>query len=406
MTAGLEERRLAAKIVRRVLDEGAYSNVLLRRELEGLDPRSRGFSHRLVLTTIRMLLRIDRALAAAADRPIASLDPEVRALLRVAAAELLFLGTPSRAAVHVAVTAAKLERPRAAGFVNAVLRRVAAEGEPPLPRGRAGTALALGFPEWILDRLVAQWGEDEAVAFLEASNTEAPLVVRLRPGAPRIGEPVPGVPDAVGVSRTELDALAADAYVVADAASIAVGHAVGVRAGERLVDLAAAPGGKALHLWDAAGGTAFVVAMDRHARRAASGRRRTRRLGAGVRWVVGDARRPPFRPGTLDRVLLDAPCTGLGTLRRRPEIRHRLEPSAPRRLGRLQREMLEAALELGARRLVYSVCTVFAEETVDVVADLGFEPPEGLPGRTWGDGRLLAPHLGETDGMFVAVFSR
>ena len=121
-----------------------------------------------------------------------------------------------------------------------------------------------------------------------------------------------------------------------------------------------------------------------------------------------DAQKPPFRARTFDKVLIDAPCTGLGTLRRRPEIRHKLAPDAPQAYGALQRDMLKKALEIvrPGGRLVYSVCTVFPEETIDVVAGLGGRAPEGLVGISLGDGALLAPHITGTDAMFISVFDR
>ena len=119
-----------------------------------------------------------------------------------------------------------------------------------------------------------------------------------------------------------------------------------------------------------------------------------------------DGRDTGLAPGIWDRVLLDAPCTGLGTLRRRPEIRHRVQPADPAQLGGLQTELLEAAVALLAPggRLVYSVCTIFAEETVDVVAGFDGVAPE-LPGDIWGGGRLLGPDTTETDGMFISVIA-
>jgi len=198
------------------------------------------------------------------------------------------------------------------------------------------------------------------------------------------------------------EAVAAGHAIVTDPASVAVGLAVAVAPGMVAADLAAAPGGKTLHLWDAMDHRGVLVAADLHQRRA---RRAAQRTGPGIRWLVADAVHPALRSARFDRVLLDAPCTGLGTLRRRPEIRHRVRPESAAEAGRRQRAMLEAALPLlrAGGRLVYSVCTVLAEETVEVVAGLGARPPEGLPGERLGDGLLLAPHLTGTDGMFIAV---
>lgn len=177
-----------------------------------------------------------------------------------------------------------------------------------------------------------------------------------------------------------------------------------------VLDMAAAPGGKTLHLFDQMGGEGSqlkgaLVASDRHERRVVSARSRLRELGAELPWLVADGRRLPVPDKTFDRVLLDAPCTGLGTLRRRPEIRHRLEFGDPARLGGLQHELLTEALRVTRPDgyVVYAVCTVFPEETVDVVAPHRAAPPPELPGRAAGKGWLLAPHLTGSDGMFISV---
>ena len=190
-----------------------------------------------------------------------------------------------------------------------------------------------------------------------------------------------------------------------DPASTAVGLALAPEPGQRVLDMAAAPGGKTAHLWDLMGGDGLLIAADRNERRLASARRRLGAMGVGAGFVVMDGRAPAVRSASFDRVLLDAPCTWLGTLRRRPEIRQRLDPESPRRLAPVQHHLLDEALALVAPggRLVYSVCTVFPEETIEIVAERDARPPEGLPGEPWGKGWLLAPHTSGTDGMFIAV---
>ena len=150
------------------------------------------------------------------------------------------------------------------------------------------------------------------------------------------------------------------------------------------------------------------MALDRHRRRLRSARRRLAAVGAHPVWVCGDGRKTPFRSRSFDAVLVDAPCTGLGTLRRRPEIAMRLEPGAPTALAATQRALLAEAWRLTrpGGRIVYSVCTVFSEETRQIVADYPASSPAELPGRPYGKGLLLAPHLTGTDGMFISVISR
>ncbi len=212
-----------------------------------------------------------------------------------------------------------------------------------------------------------------------------------------------GIPGATYVDTVA--GLEEGAFDVIDPSSTAVAAAVGAEPGMRVLDIGAAPGGKTASLWDAMAGDGSLVALDKSPPRLRRMERRMERLGVGAAFVAADGRRPPLRPASFDRVLLDAPCTGLGTLRRRPEIRHRIAEDDPAALGVLQRELLDAALGLvrPGGRLVYSVCTLFAEETTAVVAGSGAVPPAGLPGEVSGSGLLLAPHLTGTDGMFIAV---
>ena len=323
MKRGVEARVVAATLLQRVIDEGAYSNVVVRTGTQDMERRDALFVQLLVYTAIRYLSRIDRTIDQRVSREI---DPVVRAILRIGVAEILFTDGEPHAVVDSAVEATRaLDVPRASGFVNGVLRNVARHGEPPLPDGPSGEALRVGVPEWLYHDLVSAYGVDTATAFLDASNMPTQIGVRRRSGEPP-GTAVRGIDDAFMLDELtgHRDAIASGDLVVSDPSSTAVAAALDPRAGDRILDLAAAPGGKSLHLSDLVGGQGLVVAMDRHGRRAAVARRRTQTLGANIQWVVGDAVAPPFADASFDRVLLDAPCTGLGTLRRRPEIRHRI----------------------------------------------------------------------------------
>ena len=320
-------------------------------------------------------------------------------LLRVATWELRFGEGAPHAAVNEAVSAAgRAHGKPAGGFANAVLRAVQRQDEQ-MPAGLEGRALELGAAPWIVERLAAAWGDREAGEFLTSSLQPAARTARQRPGVDADGDQVAGIPDAVVIGSE------AEGLVPMDPSSVAVGWAVAPEAGMTVLDLAAAPGGKTMHLFDQMAGEGLLVAADRHPRRVASARRRLERAGVTVPWVVADGARAPFAPGTFDRVLLDAPCTGLGTLRRRPEIRHRLVESNPARAGALQQRLLDAALSLVKPDgyVVYAVCTVFPEETTEIVAGRRAEAPGGLPGRPAGNGWLLGPHLTDSDGMFISV---
>lgn len=396
--AGVPARLAAAEILGRVIRAGAWSNVLLR-DLDRFPQEDRAFIRALVYETLRRREVVDQAIAEAATRPIGSIDVEVVDLLRIATTEIFFTRSPDHAAVDSAVEAVRLGgRPQAAGFVNGVLRSVIRSGLP----NPAGIGAGLGYPARLVDLLVEGWGEGETIDFLAASNQPAPLAIRLRPGASPPADATPGPVAGSWILGTGAD-LPADA-VVQDPASVAVVQALGVTPGDRVLDLAAAPGGKTLAIVDA--GAGLVVAADRHPRRLKAAGRRLR--GSGVHWVRSDGRHPPFRPGSFDRVLLDAPCSGLGTMRRRPEIRAKVTPDEVARLATQQLQMLEAALPLLAPggRLVYSVCTVTTAETTDVAGRLGGASPALGLGADLGSGVLLAPHTSGTDGMFISVFER
>ena len=407
MKRGVEARVVAATLLRRIIDEGAYSNVVVRTGTEDMERRDALFVQLLVYTAIRYLTRIDRTIDERTSREI---DDVVRSILRIGVAEILFTDGESHAVVDSAVEATRaLDVPRASGFVNGVLRNVARHGEPALPDGPSGEALRVGVSEWLYRDLVSVYGADSATAFLEASNLPTRIGVRRRSGEPP-GTAVRDVDDAFMLDEItgHRDAIADGSLVISDPSSTAVAAALDPRPGDRILDLAAAPGGKTLHLSDLVGGRSPIVAMDRHQGRAAVARQRTQRWGTNIQWVVGDAVVPPFAKETFDRVLLDAPCTGLGTLRRRPEIRHRINESSAAKAGNLQRRMLEAALPLlrPGGRLVYSVCTVTREETTDIVRGTGSHAPAGVPGAVLEGGVLLAPHITGSDGMFVAVIDR
>jgi len=400
-TESLSTRALAANTLDRVLREGAYSNVLVAQVHAGRHV-DRALYQRLVYEALRQLEGVDEAITAATDRKLDRIQPEVLAVLRIGTIELRYLRRAPHSAVSEAVDAVRqLGRPKASGFVNGVLRSVARTIDEPVPADERS-----GYPQWLYERLESVFGDDTE-AFMAASNQPGDTGIRSRDGVQRGKES--GVPGARYVIHDDSIAGLVDEGLidVIDPASVAVVNALGVKPGDRVADLAAAPGGKTRAIADATGPGGFVVACDIHLRRLHSAQKRSSSLDH-VRWVVADAAAPPLGPESFDRVLLDAPCTGMGTLRRRPEIRHRIDPDAPGRFGILQRSMLAAALELvrPGGRLVYSVCTVFPEETTEVVSGLGGRPPMGVDGIVVGDGMLLAPHVTGTDGMYITVFDR
>lgn len=386
MTAA-DARAAAARIVGRVDRGGAYSNVVSRTETKGLNPSDAGVARGLAYDALRSLPQIDTEIAGASRRPIGRIDPELLDLLRVGVAEIARGDRHEALTVDAVVRASKRLDRSFSGFTNGILRAVA----------RTTPELRPVMPAWLADEMARGFEPHEIDTFWDASIISPELGIRGN-GVPGSGyRPVPDIPGAYLGSGP-----IPEGFVIQDPASVAVGLSVDARPGELILDMAAAPGGKTSQLVETG---ARVVASDVHRRRTRSAARRV----DGAAWIVADGRRLPFEADTFDAVLLDAPCTGLGTLRRRPEIVHRTGPDDVRTLSALASDLLGSALESvrPGGRVIYSVCTITPSETIDVVAGHDAHPPDlDLPGRPMGPGWLLAPHLGPTDGMFIAVIDR
>jgi 16S rRNA (cytosine967-C5)-methyltransferase len=429
----MSSRDVALAALLRV-EDGAYSNVLLPAMLRdsALDTRDRAFVTDLVYGTLRRQRALDHLLALAADRPLEKLDGPTRAGLRLGAYQLT-----RDVPVHAAVgeTVAVVPR-RARGYVNAVLRALTGIGPPwPWPDGDDPAALAvrLSYPDWIVAELVAEYGADDARATLECSNEPPPVALRVDSGRTSVdaladelraagAEVAPGALTAGALlarglgDPARLPAVAGGRATPQDEASQAVVAILDPGRGETVVDLAAAPGGKATAVGERVGERGRVVAGDVHPRRIRLVTAARDRLGLrNVFAVVADGRAPPLRPGGADRVLVDAPCSGLGVLRRRAELRWRIRPDDVPRLVGLQRDLLRAAADVvkPGGVVVYSVCTLTGAETTGVDAwaerdlpQLVADPPPGAPWRPRGRGALLLPHDADTDGMYVLHLRR
>jgi len=345
------------------------------------DPRERGFLHELVLGTLRIRGRLDHALAALLDRPLARVDAGALAALRLGAYQILELRVPDRAAVSESVDLVRVEAPAAAGFVNAVLRRLAREGAAPLPdperQPEAWLTSAGSLPAWLASRWLKRLGPAAAVAKAKAFLEKPSTALRLNPRAPGARQSVleagielaplavPGAFEA----RTGRPAPLAEAGLVyiQDEGSQLVAH---LASGPGLIlDACAAPGGKATLMADL-GEDRLVVATEPGARRRETMAGLVRRWGTSKVCLVGaDARRPPFEAGCFDSVLLDAPCSGLGTLGRHPDVRWRTLEADILRHARLQTTLLTslAPLVRAGGRLVYATCSSEPEENEQVV---------------------------------------
>ena len=422
-------REFAVRALVRV-EGGAFSNIVVPATLRtsGMSARDRAFATDLVYGTLREQRRLDALLATAADRPVIDLDPPVRSALRVGAYQLLH-GSPPHAAVGETVAATPR---RARGYVNAVLRRLARTG-PPWPEPE-DLATRWSYPDWIVAELRDLVGDDAGLeAVLAAGNRPGALTLRpnrrsvdgdallAEVAAPGVTvEPGRLVADAVVVrgagDPAALPAVAEGRATPQDQSSQAVATLVAAGPGSRVLDVAAAPGGKATALAEDVGDRGLVVAADVDAGRLRLVGAAGARLGLGNLAVVrADGRRLPTVPASFDAVLVDAPCSGLGVLRRRPEARWRTRAESVAGLAALQRELLQeaaGAVRPGGR-LVYSVCTLTNAETTGVaewaVGALDAFTPAALPGPPWrphGPGALLLPDALDTDGMFVLILER
>jgi len=426
-------RDLAFAALLRVEQDGAYSNLLLPKLLRdsGLDERDRAFATDLVYGTIRRQRALDYLIGMTADRPVDALDPPTRVALRLGAYQLV-RAMPPHAAVGETVAVAPR---RARSYVNAVLRAVARLGPTwPWPAGDDAGALAvrLSYPDWVVDELVAGYGMPDARVSMEICNEPPPVVLRVNPRRAGVEEVVEEL-RARGAEVTggrlvdgallvrgmgdpaRVPAVAEGRATPQDEASQAVTDVVDPHPGDFVVDVAAAPGGKATAIGERVG-TGRVVACDVQPARIRLVTVARDRLGLeDVFPVVADSRALPLRDASADRVLVDAPCSGLGVLRRRAELRWRVRPEEVPRLTELQRHLLRAAARAVCPGgvVVYSVCTLTRAETTEVDAwterelpELVADPPPGPPWRRSGRGALLLPQDAGTDGMYVLVLRR
>jgi len=422
-------------VLKAVRVDDAYANLALPHVLGrlGLTGRDAAFATELASGTLRGIGTYDAILAGCIDRPLAKVEEKVLDALRLGAHQLLAMRVPTHAAIATTVDLVKSKvGPGAGGFANAVLRKVAAQ---PLAAWTAEMALPerTSHPVWVVDRLrealAATSGDDTEIEALLAADNEPPRVTLVaRPGrATRDeieGEPTAFSPYGVtlaGGSPVGIAAVAEGRAGVQDEGSqlvaLALSDAPIVGRDERWLDLCAGPGGKAA-LLDAlaieAGAT--LVGNERQPHRAG-----LVRANGVARVVAADGTRPPFRAGTFDRVLVDAPCSGLGALRRRPEARWRRRPADIAELVPLQQELLRSALDLvrPGGVVVYATCSPVLAETRDVVAEILKEDPtvsiEQVSGTVAGvpdaGGPLpgtvqLWPHRHGTDAMFIAVLRK
>lgn len=432
-------RRCAGRVLWRVFEQGAYCDRALHAEAGGLDARDRALATALSFGAVQRCATLDHLITQFAERPVTALDAHVRNALRLGLYELLFLdGAPDRAVVSDAVTLAKTAGRGGHGLVNAVLRRATREGPGVIAslsdETPEGAAVRHSHPLWLARMWFDALGPVQARALMAADNLPGELALRAnllvcdveRLAAaldvrthrdPHLDEAliVDGPLDAHGTPQWR-----EGAYMPQSRGAMLVGRALSPVAGERVLDLCAAPGGKTTHLSALMQARGELVAVERHPGRAAALRRTCQRLRAeNVRVEVADAALLRPEGACYDGVLVDPPCSGLGTLQARADLRWRASPSSIVGMAAEQRALLAAAAAAvrPGGRLVYSTCTLTTEENEGQVAaflndrpefaveDLGGELPAfAAPA---GPGFLTTfPNRHATAGFFVARLRR
>lgn len=418
-------RRIASEILGRVETEGAYASDLLHAELDSRVSRAdAALATEITLGVLRWRGLLDSLLehytGKPVAKPLAKFDLPVLIALRMGLYQIRFLErVPPRAAVNESVEIVKRARKSsAAPLVNAVLRRAAGENSPPadrfLPAGLSRSerlAILHSHPLWLVEKWLARFGAPRTLALLAADNRPPRLSLALRDPSRKNEiaaelrtaglevEPAAFLNSALaatGGSPSSTPAFHRGDISIQDEASQAVPLLLDVRPGDRVLDLCAAPGGKTPPLARAAGSRGLVLATDRHAHRLRAMTAHFERVGLdAVKIIELDAETSLPFGDVFDRILVDAPCSGTGTLSRHPEIRWRLRPEQLVELHRLQVRILANALASLAPkgRLVYSTCSLEAEENEEVIAEALAAAPAMRPVPTSGIARALAPHL-------------
>jgi 16S rRNA (cytosine967-C5)-methyltransferase len=394
-TAIAPARRCAFVVVRRVFERGAYADRAFHVEAAALDRRDRSLAMRLAYGTIQRKGTLDHLIERLADRRLSRLDAPILAALRLGLFELLYLsGAPDRAVVDDAVELAKTSGRGGHGLVNAVLRRAAREADGALlgsldDSTPEGAALAHSHPQWIARLWWERLGAEDARALMAYDNEPGEVALRantlvtdagslaaeLQAGAVSC-HLADAIPEAV-VLDGPFDAhdsplWPAGAFAAQSRAAMFVSRALAPRPGERVLDLCAAPGGKTTHLAALIGDDGQIVAVERNARRAQELGETARRMRTtSVSVELGDAAKPRSRDQSFDCVLVDPPCSGLGTQQAKADLRWRMTPESIEQMVPAQRAILAAgaAAVRSGGVLVYSTCTISPIENELVIAD-------------------------------------
>ncbi|MCL1862771.1 MAG: 16S rRNA (cytosine(967)-C(5))-methyltransferase RsmB [Defluviitaleaceae bacterium] len=415
------DRAIATEVLSEIMDNGAYANIALRKALAQSEttPQARAFITEMVNETVRNIILIDHIIGSFSNTPTSELKPVIRNILRLAICQIRFLERiPERAAVDEAVKLTKQHNfERLSGFVNAILRNIVREPDKPNIHPK-DLALRYSYPAWMVNSLIKWLGSKSAIEFCENSHKPAPITILPNTCKTDVESLVASL-EAEGVDVvdnaslslrhtgdiTRLTAFKEGHFVVADPGAMMAVDALEAKAGQTVIDMCAAPGGKSFATAFQMQNEGRILAFDIHPHRVELIRQTQKRLGLSIiEPSVHDA--TVFNPGLVniaDAVLVDAPCSGLGTIRRHPEIKFTRQPDDIQVLAKKQARMLENAAKYvkPGGKLVYCTCTVATEENMEIVNAFS----HAIPNYELISAEQTLP-CAEADGFFTAVMQR
>lgn len=430
-------REKVAQILTDIEKDDTYLQLALKKELEDLETKDKSFANELIYGTMKWRLRLDYVLNQFSKTPVKKMKPFVRQLMRMSVYQLLFLDkVPASAAINEAVKIMhKRKMSNLTGFVNGVLRNVERNKE---SLTYPNLSVYYSIPEWMIDRWLKCYGEDETKAICESFSKRARVCIRAN-RLKTTREALKGILEQEGIKILEEGFLPESLYIhapsgihhslsfkeglwtVQDESAMLVGHVVAPSKGDVILDVCSAPGGKTVHLAELMQNEGEIIAADVHEHKIELIEKNVHRLGASIvkgtlqdGMVINEDWKEHF-----DKILLDAPCSGLGIMKRKPDIRYAKDETAIRDINNIQRKLLKNVIQYLKEDgiLVYSTCTLTQEENqnmVDYALSLGlkldaipYNLPECLKSYVKDNAYIeILPHVVDTDGFFIARFRK
>ncbi len=430
-------REKVAQILTDIEKDDTYLQLALKKELDTLEAKDKGFANELIYGTIKWRLRLDYVLDQFSKTPVKKMKPFIRQLMRMSVYQILFLDkVPASAAINEAVKIMhKRKMSNLSGFVNGVLRNIDRnKSEITYPN----LSVYYSIPEWIITRWMKYYGEMETKAICESLSQRARVCIRINT-LKTTKDKVKALLSEEGITVLEEGFLPESLYIhapngihhspsfkaglwtVQDESAMLVGHVLGPEKGDEILDVCSAPGGKTVHLAELMQNEGHIIGADIHEHKIELIEKNAKRLGASIvegRLQDGMLINEDWKE-KFDKILLDAPCSGLGIIKRKPDIRYAKDETAIRDINNIQRKLLKNAINYLKKDgiLVYSTCTLTQEENqnmVEYALSLGlqldaipYDMPACLKPYIKDNAYIeILPHVTDTDGFFMARFRK